>query len=730
MLGLAPLAAAALADAGLGLPARLGAAAAHLPLGGSASVRGAVSGQAQDHAPGRQIGLSGAAAAVARSNGGMASSLPIAGAAIGGLRSTGAATGRLGIAPVGSVSVAAIAARVQGLPLAGVAAARARTTARAVLGIGFAGEARADARRDASLQGGFSLTGDGSAQGRARAIAVDGLALEAAGASTLGIAAALAAVLDLRHDTEGASSGSAALAASLPLVGGATASISLGSGASGQIDLGVLAGAATTVAMQGGGAIALAGTAQMSGRTSGALSRAIGTAGSGTTACRATGGCAGGFDIAMLAGAYAYADGRAGAGVPLAGAASAAVSATCNGAVSLFLGLRGGGGAGRNATAQGDPRLALQAVAGASITADVPGAVLALTGSARATILEPRAGGAAGVLGLSGNSPGRAGNAITGHGGIGVEVGGAARGSLATGATAALAFGLAIETAATALQTAQGQGAVSLDGTGRASSAAKGAATALFLAIDGDLDGAAATGSGLRGDALLGGAAGAWLHAVAQVAGAIAVAQTGAAETRVAGEALRAVPLIGVAGGTTSLTAAASTGMVSLDATSAGMAVSGAATNAGATNGATFAAQGHATARAYLRGSAAGHMALTRAGLGDALVAGNAARGMARLGAAQAMSRARGAANLPLAPGLAGRAMTAVRMDLAGLGIATAGRANARGTVMITTAASAWAVALTARALIAPPALRRAAAPRIGLSGRIMPTNSGRILRG
>ena len=59
----------------------------------------------------------------------------------------------------------------------------------------------------------------------------------------------------------------------------------------------------------------------------------------------------------------------------------------------------------------------------------------------------------------------------------------------------------------------------------------------------------------------------------------------------------------------------------------------------------------------------------TRAGLGDALVAGNAARGMALLGAAQAMSRARGAANLPLAPRLAGRAMTVVRIDLAGLGL-------------------------------------------------------------
>jgi hypothetical protein len=207
---------------------------------------------------------------------------------------------------------------------------------------------------------------------------------------------------------------------------------------------------------------------------------------------------------------------------------------------------------------------------------------------------------------------------------------------------------LAIEAATTALQTAQGQGAVSLVGTGRASSAATGAATALFLAIDSDLDGTAATGA------------------------------------------------------TSIITASR----------------------------AIFAADVHASAKAYLRGAGAGHLALTRAGLGDALVAGYAARRMALLGAAQAMSIARGAANLPLAPGLAGRAMTAVRMDLAGLGIATAGRANARGTVMITTAASAWAVALTARALNAPPALRRAAAPRIGLSGRIMPTNSGRILRG
>ena len=725
MLGLAPLAAAALADAGLGLPARLGAAAAHLPLGGSASVRGAVSGQAQDHAPGRQIGLSGAAAAVARSNGGMALPLPVAGAAIGGLRSTGAATGRLGIAPVGSVSVAAIAARVQGLPLAGVAAARAHTVARAVRDVGFAGEAWADARRDAGLQGGFSLTGDGAAQLRARAIAVDGLALEAAGASTLGIAASLAVALELRHDAEGASSGSAALAAGLALVGGATASISLGSRASGQIDLGVLAGAATTVAMQGGGAIALDGTAQMAGRTSGALSRAIGTAGSGTTACRATGGCAGGFDIAMPAGASVAATARAGARLPLEGEGSAAVLAAGEFVTTLSLGLQCDAATTRVARIIGAAALAAEAVSGSSVIAVADWAVLALTGSARATILEPRAGGAAGVLGLHRDGPGRAGNAITGHGGLGPRFSGAAQGTMAARGMAIGSFGVARTVSGEVDVLGDAERRIGLAGQAVASAVSWAGAEDVLVSLNG-ATAMSALGSAILDDSVpLRGAGRTSLATNASSALAIGWMVEASAATPQSARGQGALSLLGKGEVRTAATGAAMGLVVEIDGNleaATSTAVTGAST--------AFAAQGHASARAYLRGTGAGHLALTRAGLGDALVAGYAARRMALLGAAQAMSIARGAANLPLAPRLAGRAMTVIRIDLAGLGLATAGRADARGTVITTTAASAWAVALTARALNAPPALRRAAAPRIGLSGRIMPTNSGRILRG
>lgn len=139
---------------------------------------------------------------------------------------------------------------------------------------------------------------------------------------------------------------------------------------------------------------------------------------------------------------------------------------------------------------------------------------------------------------------------------------------------------------------------------------------------------------------------------------------------------------------------------------------------------------GGAGARLEARAESALHVALTRQGLGDLVVAASAARGMALEGSATALGIARAAADPALASRVAGTAATVIEVDFAGREMGSAGRAAAAAVVTAVQGAAALAPALAVRAFAAPPALRRTEPPRVALSGRLMPSNSGRILRG
>ena len=116
MAGFAPLAAAALADAGLGLPARTGAAAGQLLLGGAGEGRVALAGQAA-----RQIGLAGDVASVAHARGGMALFVAIGGAASASTRIGGGVICPLAVVPQAGGAAGATAALGRQLHLAGAA---------------------------------------------------------------------------------------------------------------------------------------------------------------------------------------------------------------------------------------------------------------------------------------------------------------------------------------------------------------------------------------------------------------------------------------------------------------------------------------------------------------------------------------------------------------------------------------------------------------------------------
>ena len=102
---------------------------------------------------------------------------------------------------------------------------------------------------------------------------------------------------------------------------------------------------------------------------------------------------------------------------------------------------------------------------------------------------------------------------------------------------------------------------------------------------------------------------------------------------------------------------------------------------------------------------------------------------MVILGAAGARAITQAAANLSLEPGFAGAGTTVIRVDFHQQEVIT-GRGDARSMLQAAASGSDWDLAATAIAYRAPPALGRSEPPRFGISGRLMPTNTGRILRG
>ena len=103
---------------------------------------------------------------------------------------------------------------------------------------------------------------------------------------------------------------------------------------------------------------------------------------------------------------------------------------------------------------------------------------------------------------------------------------------------------------------------------------------------------------------------------------------------------------------------------------------------------------------------------------------------MTLLGSALAGNVTRATANLPLEPRLSGTATNVIRMEFAAREVGVAARGIAQASVFGIATDPDLDLGLAFRAVGAPPALRRSESPRAILSGRLIPTNSGRVLIG
>ena len=307
----------------------------------------------------------------------------------------------------------------------------------------------------------------------------------------------------------------------------------------------------------------------------------------------------------------------------------------------------------------------------------------------------------------------------------GVALVGDAQVRVVTVATSSDSIGWATSASATAPRSAQSQGALFPAGASSARSAAMATATAAVLAIDGALAGSTQLAADLRSDLLLEGIMGGMLDATARAAGQFDVARSSGADVQIGADAGRGMPLIGAAIGAAHVQGGGSIGSARLEIITQAQAL----TTASAASGSVFTAQGQVTGQSSLLGTSQGHVSVTRFGRGDLLVAGTATRAMVFLGAGEARSLTQAAANLPLEPGFAGAGATVTRVAFHAQEVLT-GRGTVLSTVQAAASGSEWELGAAAVAYRAPPALGRLEAPRLGLSGRLVPTNTGRILRG
>jgi hypothetical protein len=81
-------------------------------------------------------------------------------------------------------------------------------------------------------------------------------------------------------------------------------------------------------------------------------------------------------------------------------------------------------------------------------------------------------------------------------------------------------------------------------------------------------------------------------------------------------------------------------------------------------------------------------------------------------------------------PGLTAAVANVIHLDLRAEAIAPGGQAAGSNLACAQNVSALWDVDITAIAFRVPPALGRSELPRMGLSGRLLSTNTGRILRG
>ncbi|MFU8777874.1 MAG: hypothetical protein ACNA7M_09425 [Roseovarius sp.] len=206
--------------------------------------------------------------------------------------------------------------------------------------------------------------------------------------------------------------------------------------------------------------------------------------------------------------------------------------------------------------------------------------------------------------------------------------------------------------------------------------------------------------------------------------GVISSAGVGAIAAFVAGCSARSVHLRGSAAGHIPLTADAVRGKVDLGL-SAALSVD---VRAGVSGDIVL--DGTARGQAVLSGETTGSVVLARFGTGDVIIASQSARVIVILGRASLSIASAGAANALFVIDADLRVQTTIGAELQQDAFDAIGQGAANIKSSGSAKPGAWPVSGRSAAFRAPPALQRSEPPRTGLSGRLLSSNSGRILRG
>jgi hypothetical protein len=255
---------------------------------------------------------------------------------------------------------------------------------------------------------------------------------------------------------------------------------------------------------------------------------------------------------------------------------------------------------------------------------------------------------------------------------------------------------------------------------------ARGAARAAGLPLNALSEGKTALAADLATDLGLRGETRARLVTRAQGTGRFKVARASGADVQVASDVARVLSFMGVAEGATAAQGTSAEGMASLQ----GGATAKNQLHVRSPYAASIALPGLAQSNTGTQGKGASEFGVARVGLGEVLLTGTALRGMPLLGASAARITALAAANSIFAPGLTASADNVIQLDFTAEAIAADVRAAGAALAEALEVNALWDLGATSIAYRAPPALRRAETPKYGLSGRLSPSNSGRILRG
>jgi len=672
-------------------------------------------------------------------------SLPLGVSALARLAAVVTASGPVSAAGTASADALGESQAIGQIVLGGVVRAASVPASKAAGQTALGGSGAVASRVSAGLAVGLAITGQSEAGVTARGQAAEGIAPAGLGASIVLTQGHGARVFDLGLHTKAKATSAAAAQGPIALPGQASLFTPiLGHAQPSQLVL-TGSGKGTILAVRmarGAGTLPLAGQGHAVSALNALGDGALAMPGTSVTTGMVRAAAAGQLALARALEAELLVAASAGRAMAIAGTARGAARAS--------------------AQAQ-DHRVALEGKAIARTTgigsalgghdlASRSEGVIAATGAAQSTFAITRAfagdvdvlGDSARLIGFAGaalartGTSGKTSNSVVGLAGsaaarvtagaqfaAGVALVGGAHNRVATVAASSGLIGWASAAWATAPRSVQSQGSLFLAGASSAHSTPMGTATGIDFAIGAILAGSTQLAAGLRSDLLLEDATVGMLEATARAAGQFDVARSSTADVEIGADAGRGMPLIGAAGGAAHMQAAGSIGAARLEIMTEAQAL----TSSGAAGGSVFTTQGQVAGQAFLHGTSQGNVALTRLGRGDLLVAGTASRAMVFLGAAEARAITQAAANLPLEPEFAGAGTTVIRVAFQQQEAIT-GRGAGLSTVRAAASGSEWELGAAAIAYRAPPALRRLAPPSVGLSGRLVPSNTGLILKG